>query len=72
MKNFTPILNSHLAMQIWAEEPSQKYKEGKSIIERTKVVFSKHDDESPDHCPISPMISFVGMTLDSEMEEDGC
>ncbi|KAL3140719.1 hypothetical protein ABBQ32_005274 [Trebouxia sp. C0010 RCD-2024] len=57
---------------IWAEEPSQKYKEGKSIIERTKVVFSKHDDESPDHCPISPMISFVGMTLDSEMEEDGC
>lgn len=58
-------------MQIWAEEPSQKYKEGKSIIERTKVVFSRHDDENVDYCPISP-ISFAGMSLDAEMEDDGC
>ena len=58
-------------MQIWAEEPSQKYKEGKSIIERTKVVFNKHDDDTMEYCPISPM-SFADMTLDSEMEEDGC
>lgn len=58
-------------MQLWAEEPSQKYKEGKSIIERSKVVFSKHDEGSIDYCPISP-ISFADMTLDSELEDDGC
>ncbi|KAL0052288.1 hypothetical protein WJX82_011400 [Trebouxia sp. C0006] len=53
---------------IWADEPSQKYKEGKSIIERTKVLFSKHEGETNDYCPIS----FADMSLDSEMEEDGC
>ncbi len=56
------------AFQIWADEPSQKYKEGKSIIERTKVLFSKHEGETNDYCPIS----FANMSLDSEMEEDGC
>ena len=64
-----------LSAQIWAEEPSQKYKEGKSIIERTKVVFSRHDDEGIDYCPISPFtspITFPGMPLDTEMEDDGC
>ncbi len=61
------ILKTHV-FQIWADEPSQKYKEGKSIIERTKVLFSKHEGETNDHCPIS----FADMSLDSEMEEDGC
>jgi len=55
-------------LQVWAEEPSQKYKEGKSIIERTKVLFSKREGESMDYCPIN----FADMTLDSEMEDDGC
>ena len=58
-------------MQIWAEEASQKYKEGKSIIERSKVVFSKHEEESIEYCPISP-ISFADMSLDSELDEEGC
>lgn len=55
-------------LQVWADEPSQKYKEGKSIIERTKVLFSKHEGEASDYCPIN----FADMTLDSEMEDDGC
>lgn len=62
------FVQSTNAFQIWADEPSQKYKEGKSIIERTKVLFSKHEGETNDYCPIS----FADMSLDSEMEEDGC
>ena len=56
-----------MTLQILAEEASQKYKEGKSIIERTKVK-SKHEGEPNDYCPIN----FADMSLDSEMEEDGC
>ena len=54
-------------LQIWAEEASQKYKEGKSIIERTKVK-SKHEGDSVEYCPIN----FADMSLDSEMDEEGC
>ena len=56
-----------VVLQIWAEEASQKYKEGKSIIERTKVK-SKHEGEPNDYCPTN----FADMSLDSELEEDGC
>ena len=56
-------------LQEWAEEPSQKYKEGKYIIERSKVLFNKSEGETVDsYCPLS----FADITPDSEMEEDGC
>lgn len=55
-------------LQEWAEEPSQKYKEGKYIIERSKVLFNKSEGETVDYCPLS----FADMTPDSEIEEDGC
>lgn len=58
----------HHCLQEWAEEPSQKYKEGKYIIERSKVLFSKYEGQAVDHCPLS----FSDLTPDSEMEEDGC
>lgn len=52
----------------WAEEPSQKYKEGKFIIERPKILFSKCEGQVTEYCPLS----FSDMTPDSEMDEDGC
>ena len=57
---------------VWAEEPSQKYKENKYIIERTKIQFSKYEGQAVDYCPLSLSDIISDMSTDSEMEEDGC